>query len=334
MKKILITGVAGLLGTHFSRHLLDQGYDVLGVDNLSGGYIENIDSRLLTNAHFSAIDLVNLKDVENVFENYRPDVVFHFAAYAAEGLSPFIRNFNYQNNILCSINIVNSCIKYNVGKLIFSSSMAVYGHGNPPFNETQQPSPIDPYGIAKYAVELDLKQAHTQFGLNYTIIRPHNIIGVYQNIWDRYRNVIGIWIHQVLNNQPILIFGDGTQQRAFSDIQYYMSPFEKTINNFNEETFNIGADNYYKIIDAAHILKSIVEKYNYECNIQHEEPRHEVKNAYCDHTKAKSMLNFTDNTKIEEVIEKMFLWAKDQPERPVRSIDYELDKGIYSYWKK
>ena len=330
--KILITGIAGLIGTHFSKYLLDKGYDIIGIDNLSGGYIENIDQRLITNKFFQ-IDLINGEDINKIFNLHKPDVVFHFAAYAAEGLSPFIRKYNYENNVICSINVINECIRYNVKKLIFTSSMAVYGYGNPPFSENQLLSPIDPYGIAKYTVEQDIKQAYEQFGLNYTIIRPHNIIGIYQNIWDIYRNVIGIWIRRILDNHSIIIYGDGLQQRAFSNIKFYMEPLEKIINDFNTETFNIGADKYFSILDVAQILQTITKKYNYECKIQHQEPRHEVKHAYCDHTKAKTVLEFKDETNLEDLIESVFVWAMSQPNRKVKRMDYEVTKNIYDYWR-
>jgi len=328
--KILITGIAGLIGTHFSKYLLDKNYEIIGIDSLFGGFLENVDKRTI----FYKTDLIDHLEVENIFRKHKPDIVFHFAAYASEGLSPFIRRFNYNNNVICSVNVINGCINNNIKKLIFTSSMAVYGNGKPPFTEKHKLQPIDPYGIAKYSVEQDIKVAYDQFGLNYTIIRPHNIIGTHQNMWDAYRNVISIWIRRILNNQPILIYGDGLQTRAFSDIRYYMEPFEKVIYNFNKETFNIGADKYYAIKDVAEILKEISENYGYKCIIEHAEKRHEVKNAYCDHTKSKEMLDFKDNTNIKTLIEKMFLWAREQPKRDIVVMDYEIEKDLYSYWKR
>jgi UDP-glucose 4-epimerase len=247
MKKVLITGAAGLLGSHFSTYLLDKGYEVMGIDNLSGGYVEFVDQRLIESQHFYNLDLLDTVSLEAIFKDNAPDYVYHFAAYAAEGLSPFIRNFNYTNNLICSINVINNCIKYDVKKIIFTSSMAVYGHGTPPFMESQAPKPADPYGIAKYTVELDLELAREQFGLQYNIIRPHNVIGTKQNIWDKYRNVIGIWIRESMMGNPIQIYGDGTQTRAFSDIQYCMEPFEKLMTLDNCDTFNIGADKEYDL---------------------------------------------------------------------------------------
>jgi UDP-glucose 4-epimerase len=210
--------------------------------------------------------------------------------------------------------------------------MAVYGAGRPPFTEDMPTNPIDPYGIAKNTVECDIKQAADQFNLKYNIIRPHNVLGTYQNIWDRYRNVIGIFIRRTLDGLPMLIYGDGQQVRAFSNIKYYMQPFEKLITSNNNETFNIGADKYFEIRVVANLVKEIAKKYNISAEIKHEEPRHEVKYAYCDHTKAKEMLDFEDGTVLEELITEMFEWAMEQEPREIRRMKYEVEKNLYSYW--
>lgn len=333
MAKILITGVAGLLGSHFSKYLLDKNHDVIGLDNLSGGYLDFVDPRLIKAKKFFQTDLLDQKSLEKIFLDQKPDFVYHFAAYAAEGLSPFIRNYNYTNNLICSVNVINQCIQHDVNKIIFTSSMAVYGIGNPPFTEEQLPSPMDPYGIAKYAVEMDLALAKDQFGLRYTIIRPHNVIGIYQNIWDKYRNVIGIWIRKSLAGEPISIYGDGTQKRAFSDIKYYMTPFKKLMDDFDSETFNIGADHEFELKEIASLVQKVASEFGYSPTIEHLEARHEVKLAYCDHSKAKKMLGFTDDTNIETTIREMFHWAKEQPVREIKKMQYEVEKNIYSFWK-
>jgi UDP-glucose 4-epimerase len=331
MKTILITGCAGLLGSHYTRYLLDKGYRVVGIDDLSGSYEEYLPKHNNFVFHkFSLED--NAQKLRNIYLLHKPYATYHFAAYAAEGLSPFIRHYNYTNNILGSVNVINNCIEFD-SKLIFTSSMAVYGHQTPPFTEELPPSPCDPYGIAKYAIEMDIKQAADQFDLRYSIIRPHNVLGIYQNIWDKYRNAIGIFIRRTINGEPILAYGDGEQVRAFSDIAYYLEPFFKLIDSHDGETFNIGADKYWTINEVAAIVKQTGEKYGYSTRIEHVEPRHEVKKAYCDHGKAKGALHFKDETDIEELVDDMFLWAKDQPQRTLRVMNYEIEKGIYSYWK-
>tara|TARA_R110002110_G_scaffold286670_3_gene500992 strand:- start:21 stop:1016 length:996 start_codon:yes stop_codon:yes gene_type:complete len=329
---IIITGVAGLLGSHISRHLLSKGHKIIGIDNFFGGYKDFLPNH--DNFKFYNLNLEdNIQGIKNIFKKYNPEVVYHFAAYAAEGLSPFIRNFNYTNNLLASVNIINECITYK-SKLIFTSSMAVYGDQPPPFTEDLQQTPIDPYGIAKYAVEMDIIRAHVQFGLRYNIVRPHNVLGIYQNIWDRYRNVIGIFIRKTLNNEPILVYGDGEQTRAFSDIKYYTEPFDQLLTDkFNGELFNIGADKYFTLNEVAETVQLIGLKYGYSASIEHGAPRHEVKHAYCDHTKAKNMLGFKDDTNLKELIESLFVWAMSQPNRKVKNIEYELTEGIYEYWQ-
>ena len=328
--KIFVTGCAGLLGANYTRHLLANGHEVIGIDDLSGGYKAFVTKG--ENFSFVKLNLERRKKIVDLFEEHKPEVLVHFAAYAAEGLSPFIRNFNYRNNLICSANLINECIKHDT-KFIFTSSMAVYGEQEPPFTEDKRPQPIDPYGIAKYAVECDLKLAHEQFGLRYNIVRPHNVLGIYQNIWDKYRNVIGIFIRKTLNGQPILVYGDGEQTRAFSDIKYYMEPFDRLLTEYDGEIFNIGADKYFTLNEVADAVQKVGKKYGYEVPIEHGEPRHEVKHAYCDHTKAKSMLQFTDGTNLEELIESMFVWAMKQPNRKVKTMEYEVTKDIYDYWR-
>tara|TARA_R110000796_G_scaffold194667_1_gene311014 strand:+ start:351 stop:1349 length:999 start_codon:yes stop_codon:yes gene_type:complete len=330
--KVLITGAAGLLGANFTRYLIEKGYDVIGIDDFSGGYRSSVPSGM----RIYAQDLVDAEKVNEIFEDEKPDFVYHFAAYAAEGLSPFIRNYNYTNNILCSINVINACVNNDVKKIIFTSSMAVYGEGNPPFTEDQHASPEDPYGIAKFAVEQDLKLAKMMFDLDYSIIRPHNVVGLYQNIWDRYRNVIGIWIRKILDGDPLTIFGDGTQRRAFSDIDFYMEPFEKlmTDRSTDDETYNIGADKDYTINEAADLLIEVAAKFGYKASKEYLEARKEVHTAYSDHTKASKYLGFDDNTDLKKTMSDMFEWALHQPERDIKDMEYEIEKNIYSFWKK
>ncbi|MFV0626582.1 MAG: NAD-dependent epimerase/dehydratase family protein [Alphaproteobacteria bacterium] len=329
-KKVLITGIAGLLGSNFSRYLISKGYDVVGIDDFSGGYKEN----LAEGIRCSDINLADLEAVDKFFREEKPNYVYHFAAYAAEGLSPFVRKFNYTNNLICSANLITSSINHDVTKFIFTSSMATYGSENiPPFVETMQPKPMDPYGIAKYAVEMDLKLSCEQFGLNYSIIRPHNIVGKYQNIWDRYRNVIGIWIRKSMNNEPLTIFGDGLQTRAFSDVKYYYEPFEKLMFDYNGEIFNLGADRERTILEAAQLVQKCAKNFGFSPDIIHFEPRHEAKFAFCNHDKAKSLLNFKDGTDLEQTINEMFEWAVTQPNHEVKNMVYETEKKIYSFWK-
>ena len=331
-KTILLTGAAGLFGCHLSRHFTNQGYRVIGIDNLSGGYTDYVDPQ----CDFHNCDLSDGKALNEIFKTYKPDFIIHTAAMAAVCLSPFIRAHNYNNNLVCYSNLVNCSINHNIKRFLHFSSMDVYGEAQVPFHENVVPLPEDPYGISKYAIELDLKSAHKQFGLNYNIIRPHNVFGVYQNIWDRYRNVLGIWIRKCMNEESITVYGDGMQKRAFSHIKFYMDPVEKLLldENINQEIYNVGADNPITIIDAAKTVQNVAEKFGHNSDIEHLEPRNEVKEAFPDHTKAKTELDFHDNTDLETLVTDMYSWAMKQPTREVKYVDYEIEKGLYSYWKK
>ena len=231
-------------------------YEVIGIDDLSGGYIKNV----YLGVKFYQNNLNN-SIIKDIFKKEKPDYVFHFAAYAAEGLSPFIRNFNYTNNLLATTNIVNECIKNDVKRLIFTSTLAVYGHGyGDIFDESHTPKPIDPYGVAKFACEQDIQIAGEQHGLDWCIIRPHNVYGVKQNIWDKYRNVLGIWMYQHLNNKPMTIYGDGEQTRAFSYIDDCLEPLWKSAvdQRASKQIINLGGTIEYSINHANQVLRVIL----------------------------------------------------------------------------
>lgn len=329
--KILITGVAGLLGSRLADWLVENKKDVeiIGVDDLSGGYVENINSKV----EFWKMDLVD-GPIENIFLTHKIDYVFHFAAYAAEGLSPFIRAYNYDNNLKATARIVNECIKNDIKRLVFTSTLAVYGHGSGGiFDETQQPAPIDPYGVAKYACEMDIQIAGEQHGLDWCIIRPHNVYGLKQNIWDKYRNVLGIWMFQHINGKPMTIFGDGKQTRAFSYIDDSLEPLWNSaiLNEASKQIINLGGIEEISIKAASGILRDIIG----EGEIVHLEARHEVKHSIPTFQKSVDILGFSHLTSMSEGLKNMWEWAKKQPIKEQFIWEkYELEKGIYSFWKK
>lgn len=303
----LVTGGAGFIGAHVTNKLLDMGHNVIVLDDLSGGFKENVNIK----ASFTEGSINNVHLIEDIFNKNKIDYVFHLAAYAAEGLSHFIRRFNYENNLIGSINLINESIKSNIKCFVFTSSIAVYGAGLPPMSEDTFPVPEDPYGIAKYAIELDLRTAHEMFGLNYIIFRPHNVYGEYQNIGDRYRNVIGIFINQLMKGEKLTVFGDGMQKRAFSyikDVAPYISDSINNVNAYNQ-VFNIGADKNYTIKELAETIMEVMET---KSELRFLPARNEVVNAYSDHSKAKQIFNIKENsyTSLKEGIAKMASWAK------------------------
>lgn len=335
---VLITGVAGLVGANFAEYLLSKRKElcidkVIGVDDLSGGYVENLkldDS----NFEFVKADLSDQEEqalVELVFEKHKVDYIFHFAAYAAEGLSPFIRQYNYMSNVIPTTFLINMGIKYNVRRFVFTSSMATYGKNTTPFTEDMRPNPIDPYGIAKYACEMDLKVAYDQHGMEYCVILPHNIFGKYQNIWDPYRNVLGIWMYKATRDEPFTIYGDGEQTRAFSYIDDILPCLwtAAVSERAKNERINLGGKKHVSLNEAARLVAKVTGK----SNIVYLEPRHEVKHAWSSYQKSEELLDYQENTTFERGLELMWDWVKKQKERPrIFWPHYELEKNIYSYW--
>ena len=236
--------------------------------------------------------------------------------------------------MVATARIINQCIKHDVKRLIFTSTLAVYGHGyGGIFDENQIPKPIDPYGVAKYGCEMDIQIAGEQHGLDWCIIRPHNVYGIKQNIWDKYRNVLGIWMYQHINGQPMTIFGDGEQTRAFSFIDDSIEPLWNAAirPEASKQIINLGGIEEISIKDASEILKEVIGS----GEIVHLEGRHEVKHSIPTFQKSIDILNFKYKTSMKDGLPIMWDWVKQQPMRE-RFIwpEYELDKGIYSFWKK
>lgn len=330
MAKALITGAAGFIGSHVAEHCRKHGMDVVGTDDLSGGFEENVPDGI----RFVKGDLRDAAFVESLWKEHGSfDYVYHLGAYAAEGLSHFIRRYNYETNLLASVNLINCSIRDKVKCFVFTSSIAVYGAGQTPMREDMTPMPEDPYGVSKLAVELDLKAAHEMFGLNYIVFRPHNVYGEKQNIADKYRNVIGIFMNQVLQGQPMSIFGDGQQTRAFShidDVAPYIaqSPLVPAAHN---EIFNVGADTPYTVLDLANEVAQALGK---EPDIRHLEARNEVVDAYSDHSKMGRIFDLKEPVTLREGIQRMAAWVKARgPMAPVVFDNIEIYENLPPSWR-
>jgi len=305
MSKSLVTGGAGFIGAHVTKELLSLGHEVIVLDDLSGGFTENIPS----GATFIQGSITDHQLITRLFEENQFDYVYHLAAYAAEGLSHFIKRFNYTNNLIGSVNLINESVKHKVKCFVFTSSIAVYGAGQLPMKEDMTPTPEDPYGIAKLAVEQDLKATHEMFGMDYIIFRPHNVYGEFQNIGDKYRNVVGIFMNQLMQGKSLSVFGDGKQTRAFSYIGDLAPAIANSVNikEAYNEVFNIGADKDYSVNDLA---QSVIDAMGLQGEINYLDARNEVMHAYADHSKAQKVFKTNNGTSLSEGLGKMALWAK------------------------
>ncbi|HEU5244703.1 MAG TPA: NAD-dependent epimerase/dehydratase family protein [Gaiellaceae bacterium] len=328
--KVLVTGGAGFIGAHVARHLLETGHDVVVLDDLSGGYEENVPS----GATFVNGSVTDPELVDELFRTHGFAHVFQLAAYAAEGLSHFIRRFNYTNNVLGSINVLNAALRAETpGRFVFASSIAVYGPAQTPMSEDVVPEPEDPYGVAKYAVELDLAAAQRMFGLDYTIFRPHNVYGELQNLADPYRNVIGIFMNQVMAGKPMTVFGDGLQTRAFTHIDDVAPLIARSIEvpGAANEVFNVGAETPHSVIDLA---QAVAQAFGVaEPEIEFLPARKEVVHAFSDHAKLHRVFGEAPTVPLAEGLRRMAEWAREiGVTEPVRFESVEVLRNMPPSW--
>jgi UDP-glucose 4-epimerase len=326
----LITGGAGFIGSHVAKHCLKAGHQVVVLDDLSGGFKDQVPE----GAIFVEGSITDVALLARLFDQYRFDYVYHLAAYAAEGLSHFIRRFNYTNNVVGSINLINEAVKHEVKCFVFTSSIAVYGAGQVPMTEAMVPQPEDPYGVAKYAVELDLRAAQHMFGLNSVVFRPHNVYGEHQNIGDRYRNVIGIFMNQIMNGQPLTVFGDGMQTRAFSYIDDVAPHIARCVDvpaSYNQ-VINIGADTPYSVNELAEVVSKAL---GVAPNVTHLPARNEVVHAYSSHENARRIFGDAQAISLADGIERMAVWAQRVGARESASFEnIEILRNLPPSWAR
>mgnify|MGYP002640821835 CR=1 FL=1 len=319
--RVLVTGAAGFIGAHMVRELLARGHQVVALDDLSGGFRSNVDQR----ATFVEGSILDIELVNRLFDEHRFAYVFHLAAFAAEGLSHFIKRFNYLNNLIGSVNLINASVNYEVRGFVFTSSIAVYGHASSPVTEGLPTAPADPYGVAKAAVEQELRITREMFGLRYIIFRPHNVYGEGQNIADRYRNVVGIFMNQILRGKPLSIFGDGTQTRAFSYISDVAPVMADSIlrPEAEDQTFNIGAGQPYTINELG---QAVSRAMGVPFRPRYLPARAEVRHIHASHDKAVALLGYESRVNLEEGIKAMAAWVKQVGAResnPFTAIEIE-----------
>jgi UDP-glucose 4-epimerase len=330
MTRVLVTGGAGFIGSHVTEALLERGHEVTVLDDLSGGFADNVPGR----ARFIKASVTDHEAIDRVCADGRFDYVYHLAAYAAEGLSHFIKRFNYTNNVLGSVNLINASINTGVKGFVFASSIAVYGRSPlVPMTEETIPEPEDPYGIAKYAVERELAATRMIFGLDHVIFRPHNVYGPRQNIADRYRNVVGIFMNQILQDRPMTIFGDGTQTRAFSyidDVAPIMAAAIDEPRAWNQ-VFNVGADEPWPLNDLA---VRVAAAMGVAPRITHLPARHEVHNAHSSHEKIQRVFGRREATTLDEGLAAMAAWVKRHGPRSSPTFKgIEVTKNLPPSWR-
>jgi UDP-glucose 4-epimerase len=309
--KILITGVAGFLGSHLADRMIALGHHVVGCDNLTGGYIDNIPKGV----EFHRGDCCHLDFMVEITKGC--DIVFHTAATPHEGLSVFSPYFITNNIFQASVSTISAAIQNKVKRFVYCSSMARYGNQEYPFKETQRPEPVDPYGIAKAAGEEVLKALAPMNNMEWIVAVPHNIVGPRQRYDDPFRNVMSIMINRVLQGKPPIIYGDGSQMRCFSYIDDCIYCLEKLAldPNIKNDTFNIGPDEEF--VTIKHLAELIIKEMNFDGEPLYfpDRPR-EVKYATCDANKAREHLNYKTTTTLVECVRATIDYIKNRGSKP------------------
>lgn len=338
-KTILVTGAAGFMGSHLVDYLIETGHRVCGVDDLSGGFLANVNPK----SEFIKLDLRNKAKTAKVISKLKPKLIYHLAADASEGRSQFTPLSATERNYLAYMYLLVPAISEGLEKIIVTSSMSVYGAQKAPFSEEMPTKPVDIYGISKAAMEEATKILSAVHKFSYTIIRPHNVYGPKQNLSDPYRNVVGIFINSLLRGKPFYIYGNGEQMRAFSYIDDVTPYIAKAgwQDNCNGEIINIGAgpedavtiDKLAEIIQDKFFGSKIPKKLK---PIHIKDRPQEVKEAYCTLQKAERLLGYKTSTPLESGIEKTITWArKTGPAKPryLPTLEIETEDTPIT-WKK
>lgn len=331
MSNILVTGGAGFIGSHVAYELIKRQNSVVILDDLSGGFTNN----LPVEARFVHGSINDVELVDTLFKEECFDYVYHLAAYAAEGLSHFIKRFNYNNNLIGSINLINAAINTGVKCFVFASSIAVYGTSPElPMSEETHPHPEDSYGVAKLAVEQELRICKDMFGLDYVVFRPHNVYGERQNIGDKYRNVVGIFMNQILQGKPMTVFGDGTQTRAFSyigDIAPIMAEAIDVPAAYNQ-VFNVGADQPYSVNELA---EAVARAMGVTPQVIHLPARKEVLDAYSSHDRVRRVFGSRRLHSLDTGLNRMATWVKVHGVRYSQEFEgIEVTKNLPAAWQQ
>lgn len=315
--KVLVTGIAGFMGSHLADHLIREGHDVVGIDNFVGGYRENIPKRSV----FYEVDLLELDSIRPVFDEI--DVVVHTACTAYEGLSVFSPSYVSANTFQITASCLSASISSGVKKFIFMSSMARYGsQPSLPFTEDMVPAPQDPYGIAKYAAELLVMNANHTHGIDYSILVPHNIIGPRQKYDDPFRNVASIMINRMLQGKQPIIYGTGNQKRCFSFIDDVIEPIGQVVNTnlANSEIVNIGPDEEFISINELALMLSEILDFKLSPIYVPSRPQ-EVELANCSAEKARNLLGYRTSVSLRSGLESLANWIS---EKGTKEFDYHL----------
>ncbi len=319
--RFLVTGAAGFMGSHVAEGLARAGHEVVGLDDLSGGFKENVRGPVT----FFEVDLRDAAKTEAIVKECQPEILCHLAANAREGASQFQPRDVCGRNLMAYANVLVPALRAGIKKVVLYSSMAAYGEQETPFDEQMPRQPVDVYGVNKKAMEEITEILADVHEFGYTIIRPHNVFGERQSLRDPFRNVVAIFMNRIMRGEPLYVYGDGEQKRAFSYIGDSLPAFLRACElrpELDHQIINIGG---MHAVTVNELLRLVLHEFKAANEVVHlpDRPR-EVKNAYCSWQKSVDLLDYTETFGLEEGVRRMAVWAKEQGPQPWREESLEL----------
>lgn len=320
-KRILVTGVGGLIGSHLARALQQAGASVVGCDSFITGQRRNVPEGI----EFTEADCRDLGAMRRLCAG--ADIVVHCAATAYEGLSVFSPHFITDQIVGTSAAVFSAAIGAGVQRIVFTSSMARYGAGPVPFDEEQPTAPVDPYGVSKVAAEMLLRSLCTLHDREFVIGVPHNVVGPGQRYDDVYRNVAAIMINRALAGDDLLVYGDGRQRRCFThvaDVAEQLCALTLAP-GVSGSVFNLGSDTGF--ISIAALAERIIARTGASVAIRHLPARlGEVRDATCSHVRIESFMGGRSTRTLDDALDALIAEVRSLgPRRLAPDLPLELE---------
>ncbi len=310
-KRIVVTGAAGFIGSNLTDNLLEKGAEVVGIDNLFNGRLENLDEAFKHNKfEFHKGDIRDLNFLLDVFEDI--DIVYHLAAFTSVPQSVKMPENCNDINVNGVLNVLNAARRMDVEKIIYASSSSVYGDTPTlPKREDMRRLPISPYGVAKLACEAYMQVYHQVYGLKTTTLRYFNVFGPRQKD-STYSGVIAIWLGNIIRNEDLIIFGDGKISRDFTYIKdVIQANLLASKQDVSGEIFNIGAGSPINLTNLANVMLKITNREHLKIIYQDQRPG-DIIHSYADISKANRLLKFEPEYNQENGLKEYFKWYDDK----------------------
>jgi UDP-glucose 4-epimerase len=313
LRRVVVTGVGGLVGSHVARRFLAEGAEVVGCDSFMTGQRRNVPAGV-------ALHEADCRDVDAMRAICGgAGLVVHCAAAPYEGLSVYSPHFVADHNFGASAAVFSGAIASGVRRIVFTSSMARYGSGPVPFAESQAPAPVDPYGVSKLAAEMLLRSLGELHGVEWVVAVPHNVVGPGQRYDDVYRNVVAIMVNRVLSGEEPIVYGDGEQRRCFTHVADVADQIHAlaTRPGVVGQVWNLGSDTGFITINE--LARRVMRRLGREGSPRHLPARQgEVRDATCSHRRIEELMGGPSTRSIEEAIDALVAEVRALGPRPLR----------------